>query len=269
MLVIGEKINASIKSIAEAIANRNDEYLANLARDQANAGANFIDVNTGSGQGLHSDEIAAMKWLVDVVQNATDKPLAIDSDSPDMIETGLKQYRGEKVMINSVTAEIPRLEAVGPLAAERQASIIALAMGAEGIPDSVDKRLAACDVIMTKLTGFGIKPEDIYFDPLVLPIAVDARQGQVTLKTIEQIKQRFPDAKTVMGLSNVSYGLPVRKLINRTFLIMAAYAGLDAVIINPLDTKAMSFIKVADIITGKDPSCRAYLRAHRQGTIVE
>jgi 5-methyltetrahydrofolate--homocysteine methyltransferase len=147
--------------------------------------------------------------------------------------------------------------------------VIALAMGIEGIPDRVEKRLSACERIMAYLTGLGVKSEQVLFDPLVLPIAVDTRQGLVTLKTIEQIKLRYPDAKVVMGLSNISYGLPERKLVNRAFLLMAAYAGLDAVIVDPLDNKAMSLIKVADMLVGKDPSCRAYLRAHRKGNIVD
>ena len=114
-----------------------------------------------------------------------------------------------------------------------------------------------------------MKAEQIFFDPLVLPIAVDSSQALVTLKTIEQIKSFYPAANTVMGLSNVSYGLPNRKLVNKAFLVMAAYAGLDAVILNPLDAKAMSLIKVADMLTGKDPLCRGYIRALRRGTIVD
>ncbi len=122
---------------------------------------------------------------------------------------------------------------------------------------------------MGQLAQTGLKAEQIFFDPLVLPLAVDSSQGLVTLKTIEQIKSRFPASKTVMGLSNISYGLPERKLINRAFLLMAAYAGLDAVIVDPLDAKAMSLIKVADMLKGEDPSCRSYLRAHRKGIIVD
>jgi 5-methyltetrahydrofolate--homocysteine methyltransferase len=142
-------------------------------------------------------------------------------------------------------------------------------MGTDGIPASVEERLNACERIMLYLTGLGIKAEQVLFDPLVLPIAVDTRQGLVTLKTIEQIKSRYPDAGVVMGLSNISYGLPKRKLVNRAFLLMAAYAGLDAAIVDPLDDQAMSLIKIADMLVGKDPSCRAYLRAHRKGNIVD
>ena len=269
MLVIGERINASNKSVAEAIASRDREFVAGLARAQADAGADFIDVNAGIGHDHRQDETAAMEWLVEVVQEATDKPLTIDSDAPGVIEAALRKYHGEKLIINSVTAEPERLTSIGPLAAERQAWVVALTMGADGIPNNMEQRLAACELIMTHLTRLGMKAEQIFFDPLVLPIAVDSSQGLVTLKTIEQIKSRYPAARTVMGLSNISYGLPKRKLVNRAFLLMAAYVGLDAVILDPLDAKAMSLIKVADMLTEKDPSRRGYLRAHRKGIIVD
>lgn len=268
-MVIGENINASNKAVAEAIDNRNEEFLVDLARAQAQAGADFIDVNAGGGHGSPEKTTSAIRWLVGIIQAAVDKPLALDSDSPEVIEAALKEYRGEKLIINSVTAEPARLESIGPLVAERKAWVIALAMGTEGIPALVEERVAACERIMAHLNGLGVTAEQVLFDPLVLPIAVDTSQGLVTLKTIEQIKARYPDARTVMGLSNVSYGLPKRKLVNRAFLLMAAHAGLDAVIVDPLDSKAMSLIKVADLLTGKDPSCRAYLRAHRKGGIVD
>lgn len=268
MLVIGENINASSRSVAEAIASRDGQFLQDLARAQAAAGADFIDVNAGTERGSWEHQIAAMEWLVEVVQEVTDRPLAIDSDIPGVIEAALSKYRGESLIINSVTAEPEKLVSIGSLAAGRQAWLVALAMGTNGIPSSVEQRLAACELIMTHLTRLSVKAEQILFDPLVLPIAVDSNQALITLKTIEQIKSRYPDARTVMGLSNISYGLPRRKLVNRAFLLMAAYAGLDAVILNPLDAKAMSFIKVADMLTGKETS-RGYIRAHRKGILID
>lgn len=268
MLVIGERINASNRSIAEAIARRDEEYVANLAKAQVATGVDFIDINVGTGYSPGQDA-ATMGWLVEVVQAATDKPLAIDSDVPRVIEAALVKYQGDRLIINSVNAEPEKLESVGRLAADRQAWLVALAMGAEGIPNRVEGRLAACELILTHLSRLGVQAEQVFFDPLVLPIAVDSNQGLVTLKTIEEIKSRYPAARTVMGLSNVSYGMPNRKLINRAFLLMAACVGLDAVILDPLDAQMMSLVKAADMLMGKDPSCRNYLRAHRKGTIVD
>ena len=147
--------------------------------------------------------------------------------------------------------------------------LVALAMGKEGIPDTAEKWLATCDIIMTHLLQLGISAKQVYFDPLVLPISVDSSQGLVTLRTLEQIKCRYPEAKTIMGLSNISYGLPARKYINRQFLLMAAYAGLDAAILDPLDTKMMSLIRVADLLLGADTMSRDYLRAYRKGLIID
>ena len=269
MLVIGENINASNRSVAEAIVNRDREFLQNLAVAQVVAGADFIDVNSAVESGSPEYEAVSMEWLVEVVQEVTDKPLTIDADNPGVIEAALRKYRGERLMLNSVTAEPEKLASIGSLAAEHQAWLVALAMGANGVPSSVEERLAACEQIMVHLTQFGLEAEHIFFDPLILPIAVDSSQGLVTLKTLEQIKYRYPAARTVLGLSNISYGLPKRKLVNRAFLLMAAHAGLDAVILNPLDAKMMSFIKVADMLTGKDPSCKGYIRANRKGILVD
>ncbi len=269
MLVIGEKINASNKSVGQAISNKDREFLENLTREQDVAGADFIDVNAGVGYGTWEHPEAAMEWLVELVQAVTDKPLAIDSDVPSVIEAALRKYRGDTLMINSVNAEPERLEAVGRLAVERQALLVALVMSEGGIPSTVEERLVASELIMTHLTRQGVREDQIFFDPLVLPIAVDSTQGLVTLKTIEQIKSRYPSARTVMGLSNISYGLPQRGMVNRAFLLMAASAGLDAAILNPLDAKMMSVVRVADMLTGRDPSCKGYIRAHRKGTLIE
>jgi 5-methyltetrahydrofolate--homocysteine methyltransferase len=142
-------------------------------------------------------------------------------------------------------------------------------MGKEGIPATVEKRLEACATVMEYVTRLGILPNQVFFDPLVLPIGVDENQGMVTIKTIQQIKERFPEAKTLMGLSNVSYGLPGRRLINRSFLLMAIGAGLDAALLDPLDGKMMSAVMVARLMRGSDPRCRRYMRAYRQGSILE
>ena len=269
MLVIGENINASNRSVAEAMSSRDRGFLQKLAIAQVAAGVDFIDINAGLGHGSQDEEIATMEWLVEVVQEAIDKPLVIDSNIPIMIETALSKYRGEGLIINSVTAEPEKLVSIGSLAAGRQAWLVALAMGAEGIPTSVEGRLSACDQIMAQLARLGLEASQIFFDPLVLPVATNANQGMVTLKTLEQIKCRYPGTRTVMGLSNISFGLPNRGLINRAFLLMAAYAGLDAVILNPLDAKMISSIKVVNMLMGKDPSCRSYIRAHRKGVLIE
>jgi len=269
MLIIGEKINATSRSVGDAIVRRDGKFLEGLVTAQASAGADYIDVNAGTGRSSPEQEIADIEWLVDVVQTVTDKPLVIDSDNPKAVEAALRRYRGQKPIINSVNAEATKIGAMGHLALEYDAGLVALAMGSHGIPKTVEARLAACDVIIKGLDALEIAPERIFFDPLVLPISVDSSMAIVTLRTLEQIKQRYPEAGTVLGLSNISYGLPQRRVINQSFLLMAAYAGLDAVITDPLDAKMMGFIKVAEMLTGTDPYCKGYLGAYRKGIIID
>lgn len=265
MLIIGEKINASNKRVSGAIINKDAAFIRELARQQADAGADYLDLNAGTGQGT-AQEIADLKWAIGAVQDVTDVPLCLDSSDPQALVEAMSHFHGTKAMINSVNADPEKLEPLGRLAAEHQASLVALVMR-ECIPYTVEERLAASELIMTHLTRLGVKEEQIFFDPLVLPISVDTHQGLVTIKTIEQIKSRHPSAKTVMGLSNISFGLPNRGIINQAFLLMAASAGLDAAIMNPLDAKMMSLVRVADMLTGKDASCREYIRAYRKGLL--
>jgi 5-methyltetrahydrofolate--homocysteine methyltransferase len=142
-------------------------------------------------------------------------------------------------------------------------------MGSGGIPPTAEERLEHCGVIAGYLGELGIPGSRVLFDPLVLPISVDGTQGQVTLGTLQQIKQQFPNSRTVLGLSNVSYGLPGRPLVNRAFLMMAMAAGLDAVILDPLDPVMTGMVKAADALLGHDLSCRKFLRAHRKGLIAD
>ena len=151
MLIIGERINATNKSVGQAIASRDKDFLAELARKQADAGADFIDVNAGAGGSGEGDAVAAMEWLIDLVQEAVDKPLCVDSDSPDVIAAALKRYRGDKVMINSVNAEPEKLERIGRLAVECNATVVALVMKEGNIPRVVEERMEAAETIMEHL----------------------------------------------------------------------------------------------------------------------
>ena len=176
MLVIGEKINASNELVAEAITKRDEELLANLAKAQASAGADFIDVNAGGSHGSLEEAKADIKWLVGTIQAAIEQPLSIDSDSPEVVEAALKEYRRERLIINSVTAEPARLESIGPLVADRQAQVIALAMGTEGIPASVEERMNSCERIMTFIA---IPPSALFFILISYWLDVDLVSSKV------------------------------------------------------------------------------------------
>ncbi|MFC1912514.1 dihydropteroate synthase [Chloroflexota bacterium] len=260
MLIIGEKINATLKSARKAIEERDTGFLQGLARSQWEAGANYIDVNVSTDKGADFDK-ESMEWAVEKVQEVVDVPLSIDSPDPKIIEVGLRKAKG-KSMINSVTAEPDRLEAIFPLAKEFDSEVISLAMmGA--IASEAGGRLEACEKIAESARKYGVGLEKLYFDPLTLSVATDTSQGIVTLDTLKGIKARFSEAKTTMGLSNVSFGLPGRSLINRSFLLLAIYAGLDSAILDPRDKKLTSVIKAGEMLLGRDNHCLNYIKAFK------
>jgi 5-methyltetrahydrofolate--homocysteine methyltransferase len=264
MIIIAEKINATLSFAKRIILDRDAQALVGLARDQAAAGASYIDVNVGTGIGSREEEIHAMQWAVDTIQAEVETPLSIDSADPAVMEAGVKARKGQPSLINSTKAESESLEQVLPLAKSYGVPVVALTMDETGIPKTVEDRLRAVDKIAAGCERFDVPMEDVFFDPLTMPISTDVKQGLVTLGAITEIKKRFPEAKTVLGVSNVSYGLPARGGLNAAFLQMAVYAGLDAAIIDPMDAEIMRAVRTAEVLVGKDRHCRRYIRAFRR-----
>ena len=263
MIIIGEKINGTIPGTKPIIENQDNTALVELAQKQASAGATYIDVNVGIGKGSQEHEIANMKWAVKTLTENIEKPLCIDSADPAVLDAGLSMLNGRKGMINSTKAEDHNLDEVLPLAAKYEAPVVALAMDETGIPKTVEGRIGACKKIASFAQKHNVPMGNIFFDPLVLPISADGTQGKITLETLMAIKSTFPESKTVMGLSNVSYGLPSRLAINAAFMNMAIYAGLDAAIINPMEKVMAEAILTGEAIMGKDRHFRKYSRAFR------
>jgi 5-methyltetrahydrofolate--homocysteine methyltransferase len=171
-------------------------------------------------------------------------------------------------MLNSVNGNASRMDAIFPIAAEHEAPLIALPVDESGIPKTSGDRVDVCRKMMERANKAGIPPERMYFDPLVVPISTGERQGRITLDTLAAIKGGINGAKTVVGLSNVSHGLPCRSLINGVFLSVAIGFGLDAAILNPNDDKLMSHIRAAEVVAGKDRRCRRYTQAHSRGLLI-
>jgi 5-methyltetrahydrofolate--homocysteine methyltransferase len=249
-----------VKPILES---RNEEKLLELARGQAEAGASFIDVNVGTGVSSE-EEAKLMQWAVRTIQDSMDKPLCIDSADPAVLVAGLSAREGKPGLINSTKAEELYLEKIVPLAAEFNTPLVGLAMDETGIPKTVQGRLSACRKIFSMCEKHGVPPENIYFDALVIPVSTDDKQGIVTLETLAAVKKEFPVAKTVIGLSNVSYGLPSRPVLNAAFLNMAIFAGLEAVIMDPVDKTMMNAIKTAEALVGRDRHFRRFMRVFRK-----
>jgi len=263
MLIIAEKINATIPLAKKVIESRDREQLLTMAKNQADAGASFIDINVGTGTGGQKEEIDAMHWAVSTIQEEIDTALCIDSADPDVLAAGLETRGDRPSLINSTKGSDTYLNAVVPLAKKYGHPLVGLAMDEAGIPKTVEKRIAACRKIANACEKVGIGPERLFFDPLVLPISTDISQGKVTLDTISAIKKEIPGAQTVMALSNISFGLPKRRIFNTAFLHMAIMAGLDAAIMNVLDSELVGAAKTAEAVMGKDRHCRKYARFWR------
>lgn len=263
MLIVGELINSSRKAVAQAIAERNTEYIQDLARKQVEAGADIIDVNCGTSIG---EEEEVMTWLVTKVQEIVDVPLCIDSPSAAALAAGLAVHKGQ-AMINSITAEKDRWQEVLPLVQKYKAKIIALCMDDGGMPETVEDRLRVADKLVLGLLEAGIPEDDIYLDPLIKPLGVNSRYGVEALDAVAALKEKYPKVHTICGLSNVSYGLPERRLLNRAFMVMCLTKGMDAFILDPLDAPLMGLLKAAVALAGQDEYCLEYIAAARAGRI--
>lgn len=263
MIIIGELINASRKAIKTAIEEKDATTVKQIASDQAQAGADYIDVNAGIFVGKEPEYL---KWLVETVQQATDKPCAIDSPDPAAIEAALAAH--DKVaMINSISLEKDRYDNLLPIVAGTDLKIIALCMSDEGMPQTVDDRMKIADKLVNGLVQNNVPVENIFVDPLVQPVSVDGRFGVEFTNSIEKIRETWPGIHTACGLSNISYGLPGRKFLNRAFMIQAIAKGLDGAIINPLDKGMMSSILLGEVLAGQDDFCMNYLKGYRAGLL--
>jgi 5-methyltetrahydrofolate corrinoid/iron sulfur protein methyltransferase len=260
MIIVGELINASRKTIAEAIEKQDTAAVQKVAADQIQNGADFIDVNAGV---FVDKEPEYLRWLVTTVQTTTDALCSIDSPDPKAIEAALAVHKGT-AMINSISLEERRYQDLLPIVAGTDLKVVALCMSDAGMPQTADDRMAIADKLVNGLVQHNVKIENIYVDPLVQPVATDTRFGVEFLKAIEQIMTTFKGIHTLCGLSNISFGLPERKFINQTFMIMAIARGLDGAIVNPLDKRMMANITAAEMLMGKDDYCSNYLTAFRE-----
>ncbi len=261
MIIIGEKINSTRKSVREVIAKKDTALLQKLAVDQVQAGADYLDVNTGA---FPDEEPKLMEWLVKLVQEAVEAPLSLDSANPAALEAGLKVSKFGKPIINSITAEKARFEKVLPLVLKFKSPVLALSLGDGGITKTVESRFAVAKRLIETLCAEGIAQEEIFLDPLIQPVSVQNDFAVVALEVIRRVRQEFPAVHITCGLSNVSFGLPQRAKLNRYFLIMAMAAGLDSAILDPLDHELMDAIKTAEALLGKDRFCRKYIKAFRE-----
>lgn len=264
MIIIGEKINSTLKSIRPAMESYDAKAILDLAKKQYEAGAAYLDLNAAM---FHDNEPERLEWLVNTVQEALDAPFAFDSPNHAAIERALKANKNPKPIINSITNEKERFNSILPLVVEYKTGIIALCMDDAGMPETSGKRVKIAEKMIEKLTKEGVKLEDIYIDPMVRPIGTGSHYGIVVIETVRKVKEEFPGAHIACGLSNVSFGLPCRKPINQAFLIAMMTAGMDGAILDPLDSKLMTFLYAAEALLGIDEYCVNYLSKFRDGMI--
>lgn len=263
MLIVGELINASRKAIREAIEAQDAEAIQKIAKEQHDAGTDYIDVNAGVFVGKEPEYL---KWLVETVQSAIDAPCCIDSPDPEAIETALALHKGT-AMINSISLEKDRYNSLLPIVAGTDLKVVALCMSDEGMPETTDDRLMIADKLVNGLLQKNVPVENIYVDPLVQPVSTNNAFGIEFMEAITRIVETFKGIHTVCGLSNISFGLPNRPFLNQTFMSMAIAKGLDGAIINPLDKKMMANIIAATALAGKDDYCMNYLQAYRDNRL--
>ncbi|MFW6133576.1 MAG: dihydropteroate synthase [Planctomycetota bacterium] len=260
MIVIGEKINATRKRIAAALEQRDEELIVTTAVEQADAGADYLDVNGGNPrQGRESENIA---WLVRLVQVNTDCPVSVDTADVDAARKGLSLAE-KKPILNSISLEHDRLESFLPLLGEFDCRVIALLMDDAGTPAGVDDRVDRAGKLIERLTNAGREPDDIIVDPCFLPVSTDTASAARCMEAITAIRQKWPDVHVGGGVSNISFGLPKRRTVNLAALGQAIYCGMDAVIADPCTADLMPMILAAEALAGRDEFCMNYVQAMR------
>ncbi len=248
MIFIGERINTGFKDIKQGVLDRNPGALQEWARKQTDAGATYLDVNLGA---ISSDP-ADMCWMIEVVQEAVETPVCIDTNKANILAEAIKAAR-PGALINSTTAAAEKLDSMMPVAAEYGASIIGVVMDEAGAPKSADKRVENAAMILGKAMEVGIEPERVFLDPIVMPLKFMQEQAKQILEATRQF-QLFsdPPPHVVCGLSNISNGTRHKSLISRTFLAMAINNGMDAAICDVMDAKLVASARAAELVMNKE-----------------
>jgi 5-methyltetrahydrofolate corrinoid/iron sulfur protein methyltransferase len=260
MIIIGEKISIIAKKVREAMTTLDPKPIQEIAEAQWKAGAHFIDVNIGPAEEKGDD---LMKWMVETIQEKVHAPLCLDTTNPTALEAGLKAHNNQwgKALINSTSNEPERFVML-ELAAKYNAQVIGLTLGKGGLPADAEERCAIAAEIMARAAEYGVPLEDIFLDPLILQVCTMQDQATHAIKAVKMFRElNDPPMKTVVGLSNISNGVPreMRSLIDRVYLTLLMYEGLTAAIMNPLDKELMDTLKTTDVFLGNTLYAHSYL----------
>ena len=266
MIIIGEKINGSIPSVAEAIANRDAEFIKERARIQAEANATFIDCCASVPEAV---EVETLKWMIDCIQEVTDLPISVDSPSADVLTEAYK-FCKRPGLFNSVSGEGDKIDKIFPIMAQpenKKWEVIALLSDDTGIPKTAADRLRVFDKIMAKAKEYGIAPNRIHIDPLVEMLCTSEDGIALNQEVITKVREMYPSIHITAAISNISFNLPVRKLVNLGFTVLAMSYGLDSAILDPTNRDMLGLIYATEALLGLDDYCMEYIGAYREGII--
>ena len=258
MIIIGEKINGSIPAVAEAIANRDAELIKQRAIAQTNAGASYIDCCASVPE---AEEVETLKWMIDCIQEVTDVPISVDSPSADVLVQAYK-FCKKPGIFNSVSGE-----GVMALPENKDWQVIALLSDDTGIPKCAEDRLKVFEKIMAKAKEYGISPDRIHIDPLVEMLCTSEDGIAMNVEVISTVRKLYPSIHITAAVSNISFNLPVRKLINYGFVVLAMNAGLDSAIMDPTNRDMLGLVYATEALLGLDDYCMEYIGAYREGMI--
>ncbi len=257
MIIIGEKLNGSIPAVAEAIARRDAAFIRERASQQTAAGADFLDVCAS----VKKDELETLRWMIEQVQEASDLPICVDSPDPRVCVEAM-QYCRKPGMINSVSMEGDKADIIFPAIAGTEWECVGL-LCAKGIPASAEERLRVFDGLLGKMEQYGIAPSKMHIDPLVEMLCTAKNGVHMVLDVIREVRERCPDIHVTGAVSNVSFNLPVRKVLNLSFLALAMSAGMDSAVMDPCNRDLMGMAYATEAMLGKDPFCIRYIGAYR------
>jgi len=265
MIIIAEKLNGSIPSCAKAIASRDEDYITDLAKRQADAGADFIDCCTS----VRENELETITWMIDLIQSVTDCPISVDSPDVSVIIDAIPLCK-KPGLFNSVSGEGNKIDLAFPILAKPENEkwqVMALLCDDTGIPKTAAKRIEVFDMIMAKADTYGIDKKRIHVDPLVeMLCTTDDGEGVfMILDVIKHIKKTEPRIHISGAISNISYNLPVRRLVNQAFSVLAINAGMDSAVMDPLSRDLRGVILAAESMLGLDDLCVEYVSAFREG----
>ena len=266
MIIIGEKINGSIPSVGEAIANRDSEFIKQRAIAQAQANATYIDCCASVPE---DQEVETLKWMIDCIQEVTDLPICVDSPSAKVLAEAYK-FCNKPGLFNSVSGEGDKMDIIFPILAQpenKKWGVIALLSDDTGIPKTAADRLRVFDKIMAKAKEYDIAPGRIHIDPLVEMLCTSEDGIAMNVEVISEVRRQYPRIHITAAISNISFNLPVRKLVNWGFTVLAMNAGLDSAILDPTNRDMLGLIYATEALLGLDDYCMEYIGAYREGLI--